>query len=240
MAPSYWRLRPLLLCHLAATLLLASLFLPIWQPIDHTAFALTNGSLKGHPLWQKFWAFANHPLFIDWFADVCMLGFFTAAILKTPKEERKKRLFQLLFVALFAALTIFFINRVVCRDLLQLRRASPTIAVENCTRLSELIPWLDIKDCSSKSFPSDHATTPLLFAFSFAFYAPRRLKIYALLYASFMCLPRLMTGAHWLSDILVGSGAILFISLSWLYFSPLGIRGPLFLQKILDFRKRPF
>lgn len=234
---SNWRPRPLLLCHLLASLLLASFFLPVWQPIDQAAFALLNGTLKGHPLWQQFWGLANHSL-VDWIADLCMLGFFTLAVLKTAKPERKARIWQFFFAVLFIAFTIILINRLLCRDLLHLRRDSPTLAIPGCTRLSELLPWLDTKDCSSKSFPGDHATTPILFAFSYAFYAGRRLGTFAFLYAAFLCLPRLMTGAHWLSDLIVGTGSIALISMGWLYFSPIGLRGPLFLQKILDLSRK--
>lgn len=233
---SNWRIRQLLLCLVGVCLLLASFSLPIWQTIDRAAFALANGTLNGHPTWQLFWALGNHPL-ADWFEDLCILGFYTLSVLSTPKPERKQRIWQFAFCVIFIALTIILINRLFCRDLLHLRRYSPTLAVEGCSRLSELVPWLDIKDRSVKSFPGDHATTALLFACTYAYYAGRRLGIWAILYAIFLCLPRLIAGAHWLSDLIVGSGCILLFAMSWLIFTPIGKRGPLLLQKLLDFRR---
>jgi membrane-associated phospholipid phosphatase len=34
-------------------------------------------------------------------------------------------------------------------------------------------------------------------------------------------MPRLITGAHWLSDVIVGSGTITIVFLSWAFCTPL-------------------
>jgi membrane-associated phospholipid phosphatase len=98
---------------------------------------------------------------------------------------------------------------------------SPTMVIDDSIRLSKEIPWMKIKDGSSKSFPGDHGTTALLFAASFSYLAGWRLGILASFYAAFLCMPRLITGAHWLSDVLVGSGTITMIFLSWAFCTPL-------------------
>src|SRR3990167_8789927 len=94
------------------------------------------------------------------------------------------------------------------------------MVVDDSVRLSKEIPWMSIKDDSSKSFPGDHGTTALLFVTGFAYLAGWRLGVLAVLYGAFLCLPRLITGAHWLSDIIVGSGTITIVCLSWAFCSP--------------------
>jgi len=223
--PARWGL---LLCwNGLALLLLLSLFSPltkpIWASIDLSFFLFWNNSLEGHPKLQHFWAMANHR-WADWFEDLCILGFYSAAVYKAAPEKRKERIFQLLFCVLITATTILVINRLLCRDLLRLRRKSPSIIVPGAIHLTELVPWLSFKVLTSKSFPGDHATTALMFAFSYAYFVRGKLAIAAVIYGILLCLPRLVVGAHWLSDTLVGSGAIVMLSLSWALCSPLSQR----------------
>jgi Kdo2-lipid A phosphotransferase len=235
---SSWRLWPLLLCHLGVLLLLLSSFLPFWETIDKMTFTWMNNSLRNSSSWQTFWALSNHSI-ADWVEDLCILGFYAIALFRTPKMERKKRVWQFVFCLFFIALTILLINRLLCRDFLHLRRYSPTLMIEGSFRLSDLLPWLAIKDGSSKSFPGDHATTALLFAGTYAFFAGRVLGFYGFLYSILLCLPRLIVGAHWLSDLIIGSGAILLFAMSWLLFTPLREKGPIWVQKMLEFRRTP-
>ncbi len=234
--PAGWQFRLLLCSHLAIILLLLSFFFSFWQPIDQAVFAFLNRMLQNHSTWQIFWAISNHS-FIDWIEDLFILGFYCLSIFSSSKLDRKKRVWQFIFCLIFIAFTILLINRLLCRDILRLRRSSPTFSVEGSLRLSQLLPWLDIKDSSSKSFPGDHATTALLFGVTYAFFAGRRFGFYGLLFSLFLCLPRLMVGAHWFSDLVVGSGSIVLFAMSWLLFTPLGRIGPNILQKILAFRK---
>src|SRR6185369_8486193 len=113
------------------------------------------------------------------------------------------------------AATIYFINRKLFSSYLIIPRTSPTRVVEDSIRLSEMVPWLHVKDGSARSFPGDHGTTALLFSASYTILAGWRLGIIALLYGAFLCLTRLITGAHWLSDVIVGSGCIAIFVLSW-------------------------
>ena len=202
--------------HLIGALLLVTFFLPglssLWERVDTSTFHLLNHSFVTRPNWQLFWACANHRL-ADWFEDLCILAFFIAAILKAPKSLKKRRSAEMLFIVLFIAATILLFNRLLCRDLLRLRRLSPTGVFDSPFLLSENVPWLNVKDISSKSFPGDHATTALLFGLSYCRFVGGRLGVAALIYACFLCLPRLMTGAHWLSDLVVGTG--LLISFVW-------------------------
>ncbi|HEX5841023.1 MAG TPA: phosphoesterase, partial [Pseudomonas sp.] len=60
---SQWRIRPLLACHIAALLLLASwLWLPsraLWDQFDLQLFALLNEPVHGAGLWAQTWAIGS-------------------------------------------------------------------------------------------------------------------------------------------------------------------------------------
>jgi len=219
-----WNLKLLLLWHVIGALLFASLFWPftktLWEKVDIAFFTWINSTLEGRPTWQLFWACANHKL-ADWVEDICILCFFFFHVKNAPRPLRKRKTAELLFCVLYIAAILFFINRLLFRENFSIPRLSPTLAVDDSIRLSEEIPWMSIKDGSSKSFPGDHGTTALLFAASFSYLAGWRLGLLASLYAAFLCLPRLITGAHWLSDVVVGSGTIAIITLSWAFCSPL-------------------
>jgi Kdo2-lipid A phosphotransferase len=219
-----WNLKVLLLCHIIAALLFASLFWPFtrtyWEVIDVAFFKLINSTLRDRPIWQLFWAVANHKL-ADWFEDLCVLCFFITYVKQAAPELRKRKVAELIFIVVYIAAIIYFINRMLFRETLSIPRLSPTLVVDDSVRLSEEIPWMSIKDDSSKSFPGDHGTTALLFAASFSYLAGWRLGILATLYAAFLCMPRLITGAHWFSDVIVGSGTITIVFLSWAFCSPL-------------------
>lgn len=224
--PSLATFRPkaLLLSHLIVALLFASLFLPwtqkLWEVVDVAFFKWINHSLKDRPLWQLFWACANHKL-ADWVEDIFILIFFFAYVRQKGALLPTRKIAQLLFFALYIGAIIYFVNGLIFKENWSMPRLSPTHVVEDSIRLSKEIPWMSIKDGSSKSFPGDHGTTALLFAASFTYVARWRLGILAILYSVFLCLPRLITGAHWLSDIIVGSGSITLLFLSWAFYTPL-------------------
>jgi membrane-associated phospholipid phosphatase len=222
-----WKLQVLLLCHLIAAFLIFTLFSPLtqkyWEVIDIAFFKAINGTLEGRPLWQHFWAFANHK-YADWVEDLCVLAFFITYVRQAGKGFRARRIANLLFAVIYIAAIIYFVNRILFREHLSIPRLSPTLVVDDSVRLSNEIPWLSIKDDSSKSFPGDHGTTALLFGAIFSYLAGWRLGIFASLYAAFLCLPRLITGAHWLSDVIVGSGSITLLCLSWVYCTPFAER----------------
>lgn len=224
---SSWNVKILLLCHLIGALLFASLFWPIteafWNTIDIAFFKCINSTLRDHPYWQLFWAFANHKL-ADWVEDLCVLCFFIAYVRQGHQTLRKRKAAELVFIVFYIAAILYFINRVLFRENLDIPRLSPTLVVEDSVRLSDEIPWMKIKDEASKSFPGDHATTALLFAASFSYLAGWRLGVLASLYGAFLCMPRLITGAHWLSDVVVGSGTIAIVCLSWAFCTPLFTR----------------
>jgi membrane-associated phospholipid phosphatase len=217
------RWRVFFLCHLLAVLLAVTLFWPVtaayWRTLDVSFFQCINGTLEGRPLWQTFWALANHK-WADWVEDGVVLCFFLSYIYSRPKGLRLRAAADLLLLVLYIAAIIYFVNAKLFRECIQIHRESPTLVVDSSIRLSQEVTWMHIKEGSNKSFPGDHGTTALLFAAAFSTIAGWQRGIAACLYGAFLCLPRLIAGAHWLSDILVGSGAITLVFLSWFFCTP--------------------
>ncbi len=236
-----WNWKGLLICHLLIAFLLTTFFIPFtrayWEAIDLSFFRLINETLRDNRPMQVFWALANHKK-ADWIEDICIFLFFFSWIRTFPLEERSKKSAQFLFCVLYAAFTILIVNHLVFRNFIEVLRASPTIALENTVRLSKKIPWLSIKDSSPKCFPADHGTTAVLFAACYAYYARGKRAFYGILYSVFLCMPRLITGAHWLSDVIVGSGSIALLFLSWAFCTPLHRYWTERLQKVLYFFRK--
>ncbi len=194
---------------------------PLWEAIDLAVFKMLNGMLQGNKPLQYFWAIVNHKR-MDLVEDAVFLLFFIWGIKTAPKELRWRKAAQFLFIILLAGSVIFFINRNFLKYNVLIPRDSPSLVVSPCVKITNEIPWVGLKDETIASFPGDHATTLLLFGFLFSAFVPRRLAFAAWLYVAFRILPRLVVGAHWFSDIAVGSVSIaLFFAACFLY-TPLG------------------
>ncbi len=210
--------------HLLAAALVFNLFYSLTDIsfLDKECFRLLNGWVQDSYLWQTFWAIANHRA-ADILEDVCFVLFFYLIIKATPKAERTRKMAECAFFLLFCICIILIANELLFRVLLHIERKSPTLMLDSFTNLSEKVTWLKVKFKSPKSFPADHATTALSFIISFLYLARNNMKITvaAILYGIFLCLPRLVAGAHWLTDVLVGSGSISLIFFSWAFCTPL-------------------
>ncbi len=194
---------------------------PLWNTIDLAVFKTLNGALVENTFLQYFWAVVNHKR-MDLVEDVIFLLFFIWGVKEAPKELRWKKTAQFIFVILLAACVVFFINRNLLRYNVFIPRESPSLVVSPCVKITQVIPWEGLKDETIASFPGDHATTLLLFGFLFSAFASKRLATAAWGYVIFRSLPRIVVGAHWLSDIAVGSVTIaLFFAACFLY-TPLG------------------
>jgi len=237
-----WRLKPLLITHLLIAVGFITLFSPLthgfWQAIDLYFFKMLNNTLHWARPWQVLWALANHK-YADWIEDIVIIIFSYMYIRNGVKEQKLYRISQILFILLYSAFIIAFVNKTVFHDWIKISRDSPTLVVDSCIKLSEHISWLKIKDGSTKSFPGDHATTAIIFGATFIYLGSRKMKIFASIYAVFLCLPRMILGAHWLTDVIIGSGSIALFFLIWAVCSPISERSIKAIERCLNlFRKK--
>ncbi len=208
-----------LVCFTALLLWFAPLTHPICQRLDAFTFYLLNGSLVDHPLWQQFWGILNHRREVS--LNLVMAALFNLwAILATrDKALRKTRIKQILYFwicfQIGFTLQYHFFN-----TFLEVARDSPSLTLHPVTKLSVILQNTNIKDASYHSFPSGHAFSMVYWAAFTTFCAPRRIAWVGVTLAFILCLARLFSGAHWLSDTLF-SGLLALIWLSWTISTPI-------------------
>jgi membrane-associated phospholipid phosphatase len=77
------------------------------------------------------------------------------------------------------------------------------------------------KDASKDSFPGDHGMMLLIFAAIMLRYFGQKAFALALIIFVVFAFPRVMIGAHWFTDIAVGSLSVALIALPWCLMTPL-------------------
>lgn len=185
---------------------------PFWDVIDTKSYLFFNSWIQHSSFLRNFWAMMNHGL-TDWLFDVVMLAFVLMFIFQ-EKTGKSLRSIKILLCVIFCAFVILSINRYLISELFHVRRLSPSLVVDGGMRLSHEVHWLKIKETHHACFPGDHGTTALLFSLVIFYLMGNRMGLLALLVAIFFCLPRLIVGAHWLTDIAIGSFSIALLSLS--------------------------
>jgi len=167
--------------------------------LDILVFKSLNHHLLTTPFSQWFWGLLNHRLETKYNLLAAFL-FNVWIIFKTTDQSlRKIRLKQLLYFWCCFQIGMFLFNTIF-NHLMQWDRLSPSLVISSAIRLSFLWNDPNIKDSAIHSFPSGHAFAMFYWAFFTSLCAPKRLKIYGFILASFLTLPRLIGGAHWFSD----------------------------------------
>lgn len=233
-----WRWRGLIVCHVLTLLVLALWW---WPPsrqwldmLDMRVFHSLNAPLATQPLAAKFWAIASMRL-ADALAAVLML----ACLVKSGWIFSAAQVRRALF-AFLAALALLLLIRVgpfaALVRLLHWQHSGPSLVVPGAVMLGDLFPAWDtawgIKDSSVRSFPGDHASVLLLWAF-FLWSSARwgqRLLI-AVLCLAFM-LPRLVAGAHWAADVLIGGTAVSLLAYGWGCCTPFAAKAADLLERL--------
>ncbi len=192
---------------------------PYWDLFDLKTFTYLNSWVHSSPFWQNFWAFTGHRI-MDWIHDLLMLLFFLFSIKWANDALKEREIAELIFSALFIALVICMVNGILFPEFIHMPRKSPTMIDKEAFRLGSVIDWMKVKDHSRKSFPGDHATTATLFACLIFHLMGKKAGFVAAVYAIFFCLPRLIAGAHWLTDNLIGSASIALITTSLAFGTP--------------------
>lgn len=220
--PFAGRLRPRALggSLLLAAALLGTWFLPatraLWDLVDFAVFRFLNGSLRDAPeWWAVLWAAANHRAF-DLATFVITLVFFVVFVRRGGRAARRR-----LAAGAAVALFIVFVREAIQIDALHVPRESPTRVVDGAVRVSRLVPWIPCKDGSKKCFPGDHFLFVSMLDVFFWFYGGRRWGLAYAPIALLAALPRLVGGAHWLTDDVVGSGAVVSASMGIYLATPL-------------------
>lgn len=217
------RWRPLSAGLLAAigVIALISIMIPAgqagWRSLDEATFRALNGTLAGGGAWTTFWAWANYRP-VDLLSALLMLAFLVLPGPVFRPEEVRRALFGFFAILFLGLLVREFLDTTA--EHLGLVGPSPSLIYEPSYRLTEMVPGLDTKDSSKESFPGDHASVLISWAMYLLYRRVGVGSLLACLCAFLLVLPRLVAGAHALSDVLVGGVFIAFLAMSLGFCSP--------------------
>ncbi|MNG94006.1 Inner membrane protein YeiU [compost metagenome] len=200
--------------------LFLSWFLPTnhgyWFTLDSAIFFFFNRHLATDPGFLHLVAITNNRAF-DVISLIAMGLLYLYFYLKQDAVGRRR----LLITGIVMLLTAVVLNQL--GHLLPVKHPSPSLSFENINRVSTLT-GIPTKDASSDSFPGDHGMMLMIFSCFMLRYFNRRAFAVALLITLVFSLPRVMIGAHWFTDIAVGSLSVVLVGASWCLMTPFSDR----------------
>ena len=206
----------ILLFNLLGVALFLSWFLPAnhggWFTLDSAIFFFFNRHLATDPAFLHLVAITNNRAF-DVISLLAMGLLYLYFFLKQDGAGRRR----LVITGVVMLLTAVVLNQL--GHLLPVKHPSPTLTFDNIYRVSELT-GIPTKDASSDSFPGDHGMMLIIFSCFMLRYFGRRAFAVALLITLLFSLPRVMIGAHWFTDIAVGSLSVVLVGASWVLMTP--------------------
>jgi Kdo2-lipid A phosphotransferase len=210
-----WHLDRLIVCHAIAAIIGASMIWPataeIWLNISTIVFYSLNGSLLWNESWAILWAALNTKTYDVLGAVLMFLP--TIWYMYAGRHHDLKERIARTSVTWGAVIVVVFISKIL---LPSIDFHSPTLVLKPAVFLNELVPWIDAKWESKNSFPGDHAVAAFSFVGMVFLLLDRKTAFLTLIFGVLYSIPRLFSGAHWLSDELVGGGMALFIALGWM------------------------
>lgn len=218
-----WRWVSLFVSHLMAGALLASWWWPasrrIWDLYDAGVFRALNATLSLGDAWVTAVAFANTRAF-DWVAAAAVGVLLLWNIRFYEVRCRLSGWFSLGLLVCVVCVTKFCCGPVI-HELVGFQRASPTSIAPTCYRVTEMVPSIDAKDSSPCCFPSDHGFVLFSVALYLVYRGSTRQEMLAWLCVVLFGTPRIFAGAHWATDVVVGSAAMALVLTAWLMATPL-------------------
>lgn len=210
------RLMAILFLNTAGIVLFLSWYLPanhgFWFPIDKRIFFWFNQHMADHPVFAIIVAITN----FRGFDLVSLLAMGLLYLYFWRREDRAGKC-RLLAIGITMLITAVVLNQ--AGHLLPVQHGSPTLFFENVHRVSELT-HIPAKDASGDSFPGDHGMMLMIFSCFILRYCGKKPFVIACLITVIFALPRVMAGAHWFTDIAVGSLAVVLVGLSWWLLTP--------------------
>ncbi|MDX5626457.1 MULTISPECIES: phosphatase PAP2 family protein [unclassified Brenneria] len=206
----------ILLLNIVGIGLFLSWYLPpdhgFWFSLDRHIFFYFNHQLTQSTLFLKLVAIANLRAF-DACALIVMGLLYLSFYLKAAPPERRR----LLIIGIVMLISALVLNQL--GHLLPVRHTSPTLYFHDIYRVSDLTD-IPAKDASKDSFPGDHGMMLMVFAAFMLRYFSRTAFAIAVAIVIIFSLPRVMIGAHWFTDIAVGSLSVVLVGLSWWLLTP--------------------
>jgi membrane-associated phospholipid phosphatase len=188
------------------------LFEAAWAEADRAVFFFFNERLVPDSLFLYMTACANLRAF-DLVSLLAMGGLYWLYFRKQDNPG-KRRMICLGILMLLSGIVLKQAGH-----LLPLAHPSPTMVFPQVNRISSLT-LLAAKDAARNSFPGDHGMMLMLFAAYMARFFGSRAFLAACVLAVVFSLPRIASGAHWFSDIYMGSLALVCIGAGCFLLTP--------------------
>ncbi|MGQ4879145.1 phosphatase PAP2 family protein [Billgrantia sp. LNSP4103-1] len=190
----------------------------VWTELDDAVFLTANAWLsEDNETWVLFVAAINNRLF-DVTSLLILLAIFLWAM--SRDAQRQNRLLRWGGVGITMLLAAVFIAQSV-RLVIPYTHPSPTLVYENANLVTQMVDF-PTKDRSASSFPGDHGINLFLFAAFMWRFAGLRIAVVSAAFAVLLSAPRILSGAHWFSDIYFAALAINLIVTPWILLTPVG------------------
>lgn len=199
-----WRVSKLTQCALLVGICLALWFSPITGPycawLDAKAFEVLNSSLLHSHAWQLLWGYLNHPN-ESWINVIFLAAVNIIGIYSLPRIRRRQDLAGVIYFWIFFEFVLLFTNKFFS-GWLDIHRVSPSLEITPWVLLTESLNIADLKVSSTNSFPAGHALVLIFWAKFTILYSKPWVHKLVWLTVLILILPRMFSGAHWLSDII--------------------------------------
>jgi len=202
---------------LCASWFIAGPWRDAWDAIDNAVFFTLNGMLADKQPMAVFWALANNRSFDLVPALIFLVLFWRYMAGGGPARELLERVTGCFLMVAFVVL----VSRVIEGMVFDFERASPSLVMEPSHRLTEMVPWMKTKDSSHNSFPGDHGTISIMFSIFLIHCYGRRAAGWGAGLVILSIMPRLVGGAHWFTDVAVGSLVIALPAMALFLATPL-------------------
>jgi Kdo2-lipid A phosphotransferase len=189
-----------------------------WTQLDDAVFFATNAWLsEENETWVLFVAATNNRLF-DVVSFFILLAIYLWAIGRDPNPRH--RMLRWGGTGITMLLTAVFIAQGF-RLVVPYTHPSPTLVYEDVNLITQMVDF-STKDSSGSAFPGDHGVNLFLFTAFMWRFAGLKVMLVSLAFAMLLSAPRILSGAHWFSDIYFGALAINLIVAPWILLTPLG------------------
>ncbi len=190
----------------------------LWKWLDDFIFHNFNGSLGTETnAWNFMWAIANYRAF----DLISSLSLFILLWLYARDADDADESVNRIAIIIGSIAYVVISSQLIKYFLYDIDRHSATIVYrKSSTLLSDLYPSINPKDMSKNSFPGDHAIILVGYSVAMFKYAKKRYSYSTVALTIIFILPRLVSGAHWTTDILVGACSTIMVSMAIYFYTP--------------------
>ncbi|HBH65530.1 phosphatase PAP2 family protein [Erwinia persicina] len=210
------RLLLILLLNALGLALFFSWYLPVdhgqWFMLDKTIFYWFNQRLVTNQALLWLVAITNFRAFDA--VSLLAMGALYLHFWRQETPQGRRRMFAIGITMLITAVCLNQLGHQI-----PVSHASPTKFFPDVNHVTQLT-GIPTKDSSADSFPGDHGMMLMIFACFMLRYFTRRAFALAVIIVLVFALPRVMIGAHWFTDIAVGSLSIVLVGMSWWLLTP--------------------